>query len=158
MSKARPREISCPDCGAVFSAAAPTRRSTPQHRRFFGVIKAAFHHWPEADEFRPRNVEHLRYWLEKEAGYFTIVKTINCQSVEPSQLVAVLTAVFSGAEDDRLFVEVEGSHVSVLKVKSISYDELEHLDACRLFDAVEGVLRARGIDPDQLLAETEAAA
>jgi hypothetical protein len=53
----------------AIGAKGPKVRSPADHRRFFGVIKAAFLHWPEKHEFQPEDPEHLRAWLLCRAGY-----------------------------------------------------------------------------------------
>lgn len=155
-------EIACPHCGAHFEPpkASGKPRSHPQLKRFHALMRAAFNHWPEAQtEFRPRNKEHLRYWLEKEAGHFEVVKTIICkQADDPKRLTAVLTAVLATASDDNLFVEVEGLSVVVKRAVSISYDALAHMSACALFGQIDDVLKSLGLDPDRLLKEEARAA
>lgn len=154
------REINCPHCGALFEPKANGKpRSTPQHRRFFGLCTAAFDQWPETHAFRPKNPEHLRAWLEVQAQHFQAVKTIRCNDGDVKRLTAVLTAVLRTCEDDKVFVEADGQCVIVKRALSIAYDKLPHLQACRLFDDVADVIRVEtGIEPDQLLSDRRRAA
>lgn len=154
------RNLTCRDCGSVFTAVGPSKpRSYPQLKRYFGVIRAALHHWPEGHDFQPRNADHLRYWLEVKAGHFTVEKTIRCNDVDPKRLATVLTAVMLSSEDERLFIEVEGPCVYVKRALSVSYGTLAHLNACAIFTAVEQVVEAEiGIGADRLLEEMENAA
>ena len=148
----------CKECGAVQEEEKHSR-STPQHRRQMALFAAAFHHWPEREGlFRPKNKDHLRYWLETEAGHYDVVKTIRVESVDPDKLAALLTAVLRTSEDDKMFVEANDDYVVVTRTKSIAYEKLEHPEACRLFDQVAEVLYAHDIDADQLLKEAEKAA
>ena len=153
-------EVTCPECGAVFAPKATVKpRSYPQLKRYFAVIKAAFHHWPESHQFRPKNADHLRYWLEVEAGHFEAAKSIRCESVEPQILTALLTAVMRTSDDDRQFVDVDGQLITVKRALSISYPMLAHLATCKLFEDVDNVIKQElGIEPDELLRQTEAAA
>ena len=57
----------CPHCGVILTRV----RSLPDHRRFFGVIQAAFHQWNEGHPFQPTDAEHLRAYLLVESGYVT---------------------------------------------------------------------------------------
>jgi hypothetical protein len=152
--------VFCPHCGAEFEPPKKAERSYPQLKRFHALIRQAFLHWPDAQtEFRPRNREHLRHWLQKEAGHFEVVKTIVCKEADsPKRLTAVLTAVLNASEDDNLFVEVEGLSVVVKRSVSISYAALAHLSACALFGQIDDVLKSLGLDPDKLLQEEARAA
>lgn len=151
--------MNCPECGCVITEATKHARSIPQHRRFFALMKAAFMHWPATAEFRPKNAEHLRYFLECEAGHFTVVKTIRIESaVEPSKLAAVLTAVLRSSEDDKMFVDVDGALVTVRRANSINHSDLSHLAACALFQEVDDVLHVYGLSAEELLREARNAA
>ena len=41
-------------------------RSTPQHRRYFALIKAAFKHWPESHDIQFGSAEGLRDYLQAQ--------------------------------------------------------------------------------------------
>lgn len=153
--------LSCPHCGCDFEPpkASGKPRSHPQLKRFFAVLKQAYLHWPDSHDFRPRNREHLRYWLEKEAGHFEVVKTVVCKKADdPKRLAAVLTAVLATSTDDALFIEVEGLSVVVKRAISISYATLAHMPACALFGQIDDILKSIGLDPDALLREEARAA
>jgi len=152
-------EVCCPHCGAEFEPPKKTARSYPQLKRFHALMRAAYFHWPDDHEFKPRSKEHLRYWLEKEAGHFTVPKTVVCKNAdEPERLAAVLTAVLRTCDDDTVFIEVEGLSVVVKKAISVSYATLAHLSACALFSQIDDVLKSIGLDPEQLLTEDARAA
>lgn len=144
----------CPNCGTVLEKP----RSRPQHNRFFGLADAALHHWPESHHFRPKSVDHMRYWLTVQAGRFDVIKHIRVRSVEPDALVALLTAVMFASDDAKLFVELDGDLITVKRAHSIKFKSMPQNEFSRLCDEVADVISAEGMDPKQLLKETGAAA
>ena len=131
----------CPHCGCDVTLK-DKKRSTPQLRRFFAVIRHAFANWPHSHAFQPKTAEHLRYWLEVQAGPFDAVTTIRCDITSPEKLTALLTAVLTASDDMAVFVEATDTHVLVKKALSISYSTLAHMGACALFQQVEDVIKA----------------
>jgi len=132
-------------------------RSLEQHRRFFGVMAAVHQHWPEAHRFQPDNAEHLRAWLLVRAGHHT-VKTffLNDDASELAKVLPVITATMLGKYS---WCRPRGNELHVCVPESIAFDKMEHQAFCKLNDAVYEVIRAEtGLDPDQLLKQTEAAA
>lgn len=152
----------CPECGYVLEDAKPVPRgkprSYPQLKRFFAIIAAAFEQWRHDHEFRPRNKDHLRYWLEVQAGHFTVDKTIKINNADPDVIFEVLSAVMSVNEDHKQFIDVDCDLITVKRVHSIAYEKLPHESACALFNEVDAVLAAEGFDPEQLLRERGKAA
>jgi hypothetical protein len=148
----------CPACGVVLESAAK-RRSTAQHNRFFAICEATFTHWREDHEFRPRNAEHLRYYLEMKAGHFTVTKTARITSVDPDKLYALMMAFMKHSDDERLFLELDGNLLMQKKTLSIAYDKLGQAEFSKLKNAVCDVITIElGMDAEQLLRETESAA
>lgn len=143
----------CPRCGAQES------RSTPQLRRFFAVVKAAFHQWPESHRFRPHDSHHLRKWLQCAAGHMTIHHVEIPEGASAAVVAGACRSVMEIA-GGYAFVQVDGDRaLNVVIPKSIDYRRLSHRDACRLFQEVEDVIKAEiGIDPEALLKEHERAA
>lgn len=131
-------------------------RSIDQHRRFFGVIAAAFHHWPEACTFQPDNAEHLRAWLLVKAKHRTI-KTFHLPG-DASDSAALIPVVIATMLSKHSWAWAKGHDLFVCVPESIAFDKLGHQAFCALNDDVDAVLREIGLDPDQLLRETEAAA
>lgn len=132
-------------------------RSVDQHRRFFGVMKAVFHHWPEDHPFRPDNAEHLRSWLLVRAGHHT-VKTfyLNDDATETARLIPIVIATMTGKHS---WCRSRGNELHVCVPQSIAFDKMEHAAFCKLNDDVDEVIRVEtGLDPEKLLRETEAAA
>ena len=147
----------CPACGFVLEKP----RSRNQHNRLFALATAAFHHWRHDHEFRPKSVDHMRYWLTVEAGRFDVVKNIRVRSVEPEALMALLTAVMSTSTDEQLFIEADGNLITVKRAHSIKTtgpDAMPQREFAHLCSEVDAVLEANGMDPEQLLKETASAA
>lgn len=141
----------CPHCGCEIEAKPKGRpRSVPQHRRYFALVKAAFSHWPEKHRFRPMTEEHLRKWLQAKAGYANIQMVDTAGMDGPTAIVAV--AAMLAAADPIHFTAIKGSRFYVVSSRSINFDELPHLEACALFDAVADVIRAEtGLEPDEIM-------
>lgn len=132
-------------------------RSIDAHRRFFGVIAALYSHWPDKHPFQPDNTEHLRAWLLVRAGHHT-VKTFHLdgEADEFARLIPIVTATMLGKHS---WCRARGNELHVCVPQSIAFANLDHQAFCKLNSDVDEVIRAEtGLDPDQLLKETEAAA
>lgn len=148
----------CPDCGSLREMAPDKPRSTRQHRRFFAVLNQVYLNWSHRHEFQPKSVDHLRYWLEVQAGHYKIVRTIQVQSVNPVALEALLVAVLLSSDSEDTFVELEGTQITVKRSLSISYHKLGHLSACALFNDIDAVIaRETHTNIGQFLREFERA-
>lgn len=148
---------SCPHCGVVLEKP----RSRNQHNRLFAVATAAFHHWPHGHAFKPKSVDHMRYWLTVEAGRFDVVMNLRVLSVDPIALQALLDGVLRQSKDETLFVDIDGDLVTVRRVHSIKTtgpDAMPQREFAQLCSEVDAVLEANGMDPEQLLKETASAA
>lgn len=130
-------------------------RSTPQHRRFFGLMKALYHHWPENQQFQPDSEEHLRAFLLVKSGHRKIMSFEIDKAEEAARLIPIIAAAMLHRYCWAWAVE---NGIKVCAPESIAYEKLPHKDACKVFDDVEGYVRTLGMDPDQLLEETEQAA
>lgn len=121
----RSAEKSCPHCGGLLTKP----RSEPDHRRFFALINAAFHQWPETHEFQPDSSEHLRAWLLCKAGYRSCV-TIPIESDDSAaRRVALLAASRAvQAAGSHSFVRAHGAAIAVFSPRSISWDTLSQKD------------------------------
>lgn len=150
--------MNCPHCSKPLKSA----RSPDDHRRFFGVINAAYHHWPEGHEFAPDNAEHLRKWLLCKAGYRDVTTIpVDYAEDQPAMLKLVLLTVEGAvkAADGYAFIRPHGYGLAVFKAKSIAWDKIGQKEFNAVRDAVEAVIKAElGIDPETLLKETERAA
>jgi len=147
----------CPHCGCDIAGKGKPR-SVEQHRRFFGMIAAAFHHWPEGHEFEPSSTEHLRAWLLCKTGYRDVV-TVPVESDHPS-VVKLATLAVEGAlraARTHAFVRPHGSSLAVFTAKSIAFHALPHGEFQSVNDAVQGVIEAEtGMRVEDLLREKAA--
>ncbi len=135
-------------------------RSLPQHRRHFGVIKALLAHWPETHPFKPDDAEHLRAWLYVKAGYRR-VRHIDVNIANPKELAIALALAETILRTAKVhgFPRVHEQALVIFLPKSIAWDKLSHKAFCELDQDVSDVIKAEtGLDPDQVLKETEAAA
>lgn len=137
-------------------------RSSQDHRRFFGLISAAFHHWPEAHDFSPENPESLRAWLLCKAGYCERTP-IECEWTDNqpglAKLVSIACEGVMRASKGQGFIRVHGDRIIVFTPKSISWDSIGQKAFNDVRDAVTAVIEAElGVTADKLLKETEAAA
>lgn len=144
--------MKCPICNAQDTQA----RSIPQHKRFFGVLRAAFYHWPEQAQFQPESEEHLRAYLLVKTGHHTLHNV----QVNTSAIELVLTTVRAAlrAAGSYAFCETDGNDIKIFKPKSIAFHKLSSRAFNELNQKVEEVYREFGIDPDAVLNETERAA
>ena len=148
----------CPHCGCDVANAKGKPRSLEQHRRFFGMIAAAFHHWPDSHEFQPSNSEHLRAWLLCKAGYRDVV-TVPVESDRPAVIKLAMLAVEGALRAARThaFVRLHGSSLVVFTAKSISFHALPHGEFQSVNDAVQEIIEVEtGITVDKLLTEKAA--
>jgi hypothetical protein len=102
------------------------------------MIRRAFNNWPESHRFTPTSSKHLRKWLIVKAGYYT-VHTIDLAEMPP---VSAAIAISAAMKKPFGFTVPVKSKLHVLHAASISFDELPHLEACALFDAVADVIAA----------------
>lgn len=134
----------CPHCGVELEAKPKAKpRSVPQHRRYFGLVRAAFTHWPETHRFQPLTEERLRKWLQARAGH-AIITSIDLAPMSKEEAVSAIAAALIAAalKDEHYFTHQNGGTFHVIRSKSIAFDELPHLAACALFDAVAEVIEA----------------
>lgn len=98
-------------------------RSTPQHRKFFAILRAAHHHWPEDHVFQPLTPDGLRDYLQVKAGWGKVHKIII---------------------DDNVTYWVEH--------KSIAYDKMSQDEFSKLYEAVCRIIEEQiGTDCETLL-------
>lgn len=157
---ARPgRVAACPVCGhrdEVGARGAP--RSLEQLRRYFAVIRAAFHHWPETSARQFSDEEALRAYVQMKAGYREIAATIPLVGLNKDRAVMLVEASIRAAGSYAMPVVHKGGLV-IFKPRSISFAKLGHSEFCKLNDAVEAVIEQEiGVPVETLLNETENAA
>jgi hypothetical protein len=153
----------CPVCG-YHDRGKGKPRSIDQHRRFYGLVRKAFHAWPEKSEFQPESEDHLRQWLICAAG--PQWRESATQEVPP-QLRNEALAPFV----DRFAVGIAkrtGKYpfprlntwtwkCTVYTARSIKFSEMPHLEFSALSNSVDEVIGAElGVEADALL-KSEAA-
>lgn len=147
----------CPTCQQDVKA----DRSSQDHRRFFGLIAAAFHHWPESHDFTPDNPESLRSWLLCKAGYCDRT-SIDVEWVDTPGMAKLVSIACEGtlrASKGQGFIRVHGDRIVVFSPKSIAWSTIGQKAFNEVRDAVSAVIEQEiGIDADTLLKEHERAA
>lgn len=144
----------CPTCGAQ----APNIRSFDQLKRYFAVIKAAFHHWPESHPRQFVNETELRKWLQMEAGHKVLKRRAKLAGMSRDYVIATIETAYRDA-DAFAVVEVENGDVLTWVPKSIAYKNLTHLKFCDLNNEVDAVIeRELGVNGERLLDEHRRAA
>lgn len=152
------KAVHCKVCGCAVDEPRGAPRSLDQLKRYFAVIRAAFHHWPETAARQFANEEELRAWSQMKAGYRDIAATIPLVGMQKDRALMLVEASIRAAGSYAMPVIHKGDIV-IFKPKSISFAKLAHSDFCKLNDAVESVLEQEiGIPVDTLLKGHEAAA
>jgi hypothetical protein len=153
--------MECPACSFRHTPAyKPKVRSIPQHRRFFGMIKAAHTHWPERYEFQPTSVEELRKWLTAKAGFVhrTVIESPPDIIADDPRAVK-LAMVWMGQaleaasrSHEHCWIRRHGSNFVVFVPKSVRFSEMGPTEFGALNDAVSAVIESViGVDGDELL-------
>lgn len=151
--------MKCNVCGCDLKVTAKGKpRSYDQHKRYFALIRAAFLHWPESKDRQFSSEEELRKWMQMRAGYREIGAQIPIAGMSKERAMLLAEAAIRAAGSYAVPV-IHGETLVVFRPKSIAFDKLSHIDACRLFDDVAAFIEdAIGVPADQLLKETERAA
>lgn len=145
----------CPTCGAK---AKPKIRSIEQHRRYFGLIRAAFHHWPETSERQFSSEDELRAYVQIKAGYREVGAQIPLSGLNKDRALLLVEAAIRGSGSYAIPIFYKDAIV-VFKPKSVSFEKMGHQEFCGLNNAVATVIEQElGITADELLKQTEAAA
>ena len=147
----------CPHCGSSMDAN-DKPRSLPQMRRFFGIIRAAFHHWPETAEVQFANEEEARKWLTMRAGWRDVGARIPLVGVKPEAAKMLAAAAIAGAKAHAWPV-VHKSELIVWIPRSIAFHSMGPQEFGQLSDAVSDVIKdMTGMDAETLMRESENAA
>lgn len=153
----------CPHCGCKIDAKTKPR-SVEQLRRFFGMLRAMYAHWPETSDFRPESEEHLRKFVLVKAGHReTVDVPVAFAEDQPglTKLASLAIEAALKAAGAYAFIRPhpDGGLVRVFKAKSIAFDKLGQAEFNALNDAVETVYASEtGLDPETVLKEHERAA
>ena len=148
---------SCPECGCVIGRP----RSGPDHRRFFGGIRAAFLQWPERAEFQPRSEEQLRAFLLVRTGHFDVTAITAPEGIsENLQLFRVsVEAAATALQKTYPYVDIRISAggAEILTPRTIRYDAVSQREFGPIRDAVEAYIEAQlGVPVQKLLSEKAA--
>ena len=144
--------VTCPQCDLRFDASRDsTHRSAPQHRRFWGVVRAAYHHWPESHDEQFSSQNELRVWLTMKAGWRDLASKTSISGMKPDALVAVVQGALKSAGANARVAAHKGQ-LCIWTPKSIRFDRMKHMEFVALNQAVEDVIKAElGITGDELL-------
>lgn len=152
--------ISCPECGCVIDKG----RSVQDHRRLFGLIRAAFNQWNLSHAFQPSNEEQLRAWALVQAGWTNVAKVeIPTGYAEGEAERAIFRAAVEGA--CRAIDGPGGYHelrigdaaLEIVTSRTINFSTVGQREFGRIREAVEHTLElALGVPADQLLKERAA--
>lgn len=150
--------MTCHVCGYTEHKPGGKPRSIDQHRRFFGLMRALMHHWPETHPRQFADEHELRTWLTMKAGHREVVAQIPLAGVPREKVAMIVEAALRSAGSYALPI-LHGDALVIFRPKSIKFAKLSHLDFCALSDAVDVVIRQEtGLEPDEVLRETERAA
>jgi hypothetical protein len=155
--RAAQRPRTCPHCAGDLDGDASKPRSLDQHRRYFALMRAVFHHWPETHAVQFTSQDELRVWLQMKAGHRQIgVRTPLGEDRNRDLFVA--EAAIRGCGSNAMPI-IYGDELVVFKPKSIAFANLSHERFCKLNEEVSAVILAEtGLDAEQILKEHEAAA
>lgn len=152
--------VRCPVCGTDVHD--PARgRSVPQLRRYMQVMNQAYYHWPEAHRFTPKDMDHLRKWLQMMAGYRKELWRGHMAGPVRAMIIELTQAILK-ASDDRAqrdheqvtWVEPIGTQVAIWRSVSVSFRSMSHSEFTKLVRDVEQVIHDEiGITAEQLLEE-----
>jgi hypothetical protein len=125
----------CPQCG--FDQGHNHKRSNPDHRRLFALIREAYQHWPETHPFEPQNAEHLRKWLIVTAG----PEWRNARQTWLTNDEATRRIVKEAKKDSLdSFAIGDGTTLAMCSPKSIAFHEMSQDEFGRLRDAITDVI------------------
>jgi hypothetical protein len=145
----------------AIAAQGPKVRSPADHRRFFGVIRAAYLHWPENHPWQPEDPEHLRAWLLCRAGYKSVTE-IPCPPDSPPAVAKLATLAAEAAIKAAKtfgFVRPQGDALYVFAPKSLAWESLGQKEFSQVRESVEEVIKCEtGKEASELLRETGRAA
>lgn len=150
----------CPHCGCEL---VKSNRSLADHKRLFGLIRAAFLQWPESHPFQPSDEESLRAFLlveskhhdvdfipyPDECGESQAIKTLFRLAVEATHAACYRKRGYAA-------IRVSTGGIEILTPKSIDF-RLPQREFGPIREAVEHVIEtAIGVPAIQLLRERAA--
>lgn len=154
----------CCHCGCDSDPEKGKPRSVPQLRRFYGVLRAMFEHWPDDAVFKPDNLEHLRKWALIKAGHrestdISVEWLTDQPALTKLASLTIETAIEAAGAYPFVRPDSNGGRVRVFRAKSIAFKRLKQEPFNALNNEVEAVyLNETGLDPSEVLKQTEQAA
>lgn len=151
------KDATCPHCGCELTPPSGGKpRSGDQLRRYFAMIRAAYHHWPEHHERQWSSSEELRAYLQMRAGARVVGAQIPLSGISKERAMLLAEAAIRGAGSYAMPV-MHGDVLVIFRPKSIAFDKMAHADFCKLSDDVSAVIEAEtGLSTEQLLREKAA--
>lgn len=147
----------CPSCGCDITGN-DKPRSLPQLRRYFSMIRAAYHHWPETSDVTFSSEEECRKHLQMRAGWREVGARIPLVGVKPEAAKMLAAAAIAGAKAHAWPV-VHKSELIVWIPRSIAFHSMGPQEFGQLSDAVSVVIQdMTGMDAETLMRESENAA
>jgi hypothetical protein len=126
-------------------------RSLDQHKRFFGLVRAAFHHWPEVHDQQFADETECRKFLIMKAGWRDLRLSLPLSGIRAPAAIALVTAALRSA-GSHAAVRVDKGTLYVWTPKSINFAAMPHLEFCALSDAVSQTIELEtGLSSEELL-------
>ena len=152
--------IACPECGCVIDKG----RSIQDHRRLFGLIRAAFHQWSETHAFQPTSEEQLRAWALVQIGWTDVAKVeIPAGYAQGETERAIFRTAVEGAcraidgPGGYHELRVGTSALEIVTARTINFATVGQREFGRIRDGVEAAIEnALGVTAEQLLREKAA--
>jgi hypothetical protein len=161
-NKPRAQKVCCPACEFAWDLIKGGKpRSIEQHKRFFQIVKATFHHWPESHERQFGDLDDCRTWLITKAGYCKLHSCTDLKGKSRDDAIMICASALLAAArtPGKPFSDIRKGKFYVWKTDSISFQNMPHLLFCKLNDAVSDVIKAEmGITADELLEQHKGAA
>lgn len=146
----------CPSCGCDITGN-DKPRSLPQLRRYFSMIRAAYHHWPETSDVTFSSEEECRKHLQMRAGWREVGARIPLVGVKPEAAKMLAAAAIAGAKAHAWPVVHKGELIIWIP-RSIAFHNMGPQEFGQLSDAVSVVIKdMTGHDVEAMMRESEAA-
>lgn len=147
----------CPHCGSSMDAN-DKPRSLPQLRRYFALIRAAFHHWPETAEMQFASEDEFRKHMQMRAGWREIGARIPLLGANPEVIKMIVRQAIAGA-GAHAWPVVHKNELVIWIPRSIAFHNMGPQEFGQLSDAVAVVIKdVTGHDVETLMKETDCAA
>ena len=147
----------CCVCGCYAGVEAKKPRSVEQIRRYFALVRRAYHHWPEQHERQFASEEEFRKWVQVRAGACEVGGSVPLTGVSRARALMLAEATIRAAGQYAIPV-IQGDNLVVWRPISIRFATMRHGEFTDLVRRVEEVIEAEtGLRVDDLMREGEAA-